>query len=1223
MPQMKCNPNVVSYSSAISACEKGGQWQLAMELLAEMPEKRISPNEVSYNAAISACEKGREWQLALGLLAQMSEVKVAPNRISFHAAISACGKASYWQMAVGLLCRMPQLMVLPNEISYNAAITACGKGSQWHIALELLNEMPARALTPDDVSFNAAISACEKAREWQRALGLLALMPQLRVAPNKISYGASISACEKVARWDLALQLLNQMPQAAVIPDVVGYSAAISACEKAGKWQLAAGLLHQMSENQVAPNRISYNAAISSCGTAGAWQPALALLDSMLLRSLLPDGQNAGSVAGALQVVASRDAAFEFLGKMLDLWTQRYNNNNDNKNNNNNNLQETATSATASQSYDESGYLEELPSAMQVLMTCPGVVAILKPAGVTTESAVRQLSQQLAREQSMSRPVDLQIVSRLDHPTSGVVPVATGVDGSPAANWLQAQFAGRLVEKEYLCLCEGPPLGAVGSKGDISTPLLTVEQDNGRVCRTETSPLGREAFTSYEVLARYLQPEPADPSQEPATSELMLLLVRPKTGRTHQIRVHLASIGRPLVGDLTYGAKWASLLPACTRLMNYLKFLSTCNLWLKLLSLGASPAQEEVSLVLAPEVERWRSNPTFATGVLSGLARNRLPEVARQVLSFMGQSRVEVNSFHCSAAISACEKAGKWQHALDLLSQMPQMRVSPTVMCYSAAISACEKGRKWQLALCTLGHMEESGIPPDSIIFNAVISACEKGGEWQLALGLLQNIFEMRLLPTVISYSAAISACEKGGQWQLALDLLAVMPQMRCEPNVVSYSSAISACEKGGQWQLAMELLAEMPERRISPNEVSYNAAISACEKGREWQLALGLLTQMPENKVTPSRISFNAAISSCTEYWQMAIDILGRMPQMMIQPNEISCSAAITACGKGSALGLLNEMPARGLTPNVVSYNAECVREGPRVAEGSRPPDLDARELGVPPDAVSQAGVLPDLIGYSAAISACDTAGEWQPALSVLEVANKLRETLGSTAAWQLLDKPTGTEEPDNESSYLEEVPSAMQVLMTRPGVVAILKPAGVTTESAVRLASEQRWPRPVDLQIVSRLDHPTSGVVGSKGDISTPLLTVVELDNGRQSEVSPLGREAFTSYEVMERFFPLPFEPFRHGDSELMLLLVRPRTGRMHQIRVHLASIGRPVVGDLTYGSKLASLLPACFRLFLHCKRTALRDLNGEPFFAEAPLSDELSDILSYLRPVAEPSQ
>ncbi|CAE8645022.1 unnamed protein product [Polarella glacialis] len=760
-----------------------------------------------------------------------------------------------------------------------------------------------------------------------------------------------------------------------------------------------------------------------------------------------------------------------------------------------------------------------------------------------------------------------------------------------------------------------------------------------------------------------------------------------------------------------------------------------------LLSLGASPAQEEVSLVLAPEVERWRSNPTFATGVLSGLARNRLPEVARQVLSFMGQSRVEVNSFHCSAAISACEKAGKWQHALDLLSQMPQMRVSPTVMCYSAAISACEKGRKWQLALCTLGHMEGSGIPPDSIIFNAVISACEKGGEWQLALGLLQNIFEMRLLPTVISYSAAISACEKGGQWQLALDLLAVMPQMRCEPNVVSYSSAISACEKGGQWQLAMELLAEMPERRISPNEVSYNAAISACEKGREWQLALGLLTQMPENKVTPSRISFNAAISSCTEYWQMAIDILGRMPQMMIQPNEISCSAAITACGKGSewelALGLLNEMPARGLTPNVVSYNA-AMSACEKGREWQRALDLLTwmRELGVPPDAVSygaaitacekvarwdlalhlldnmrQAGVLPDLIGYSAAISACDTAGEWQPALSVLEdmcrrellpngiqvgsVANKLRETLGSTAAWQLLDKilalwidtnssnsngnnnnknnnnnndrPTGTEEPDNESSYLEEVPSAMQVLMTRPGVVAILKPAGVTTESAVRqlsqqLASEQRWPRPVDLQIVSRLDHPTSGVVpvatgvdgspaanwlqaqfagrlvekeylclcegpplgevGSKGDISTPLLTV-ELDNGRQSEVSPLGREAFTSYEVMERFFPLPFEPFRHGDSELMLLLVRPRTGRMHQIRVHLASIGRPVVGDLTYGSKLASLLPACFRLFLHCKRTALRDLNGEPFFAEAPLSDELSDILSYLRPVAEPSQ
>ncbi|CAE8717490.1 unnamed protein product [Polarella glacialis] len=91
------------------------------------------------------------------------------------------------------------------------------------------------------------------------------------------------------------------------------------------------------------------------------------------------------------------------------------------------------------------------------------------------------------------------MVSRLDHPTSGVLPVALGVEGSAAAHWLTAQFSGRLVRKEYVCLCEGPSLGAIGSVGNISTNLYTQELDGGRTARTEVSPEGREALTSYEV----------------------------------------------------------------------------------------------------------------------------------------------------------------------------------------------------------------------------------------------------------------------------------------------------------------------------------------------------------------------------------------------------------------------------------------------------------------------------------------------------------------------------------------------------------------------------------------------------------------------------------------------------------------------------------------------------------------------------------------------------
>ena len=75
-------------------------------------------------------------------------------------------------------------------------------------------------------------------------------------------------------------------------------------------------------------------------------------------------------------------------------------------------------------------------------------------SGISTEDFVAQLG----------RAGELSIVSRLDYPTSGLLPLAVGVE-SPADHWLRAQFAGRLVWKEYVCLCQGPTLGEVGTQG--------------------------------------------------------------------------------------------------------------------------------------------------------------------------------------------------------------------------------------------------------------------------------------------------------------------------------------------------------------------------------------------------------------------------------------------------------------------------------------------------------------------------------------------------------------------------------------------------------------------------------------------------------------------------------------------------------------------------------------------------------------------------------------
>lgn len=122
-------------------------------------------------------------------------------------------------------------------------------------------------------------------------------------------------------------------------------------------------------------------------------------------------------------------------------------------------------------------------------------------------------------------------------------------------DWLEVQFAARSVEKEYLCVCEGPPLDS----GVVELPLFTDRYERGGARTVVCTKRGLPARTDYEVISKVT----AERSNESNVSgnEIMLVKVKPLTGRTHQIRVHMASLGRPILGDMTYGQKERSLIP--------------------------------------------------------------------------------------------------------------------------------------------------------------------------------------------------------------------------------------------------------------------------------------------------------------------------------------------------------------------------------------------------------------------------------------------------------------------------------------------------------------------------------------------------------------------------------------------------------------------------------------------------------------------------------------
>eukprot|EP00438_Fugacium_kawagutii_P011066 Skav221293 [mRNA] locus=scaffold2775:286295:287014:+ [translate_table: standard] len=187
---------------------------------------------------------------------------------------------------------------------------------------------------------------------------------------------------------------------------------------------------------------------------------------------------------------------------------------------------------------DLSRRLRQAGCTLSILAWRPGILAIAKPPDCTSESILEQLRDRM-RQSVDPTFAEFTSVSRLDFPTSGVLIVAHGKVNSVAANWLQTQFASRLVKKQYLCLVQGDSLGPVSFCGEISQPLLvkSVISRNGPSARVEPHELGQEAVTRFQVLGSFMAGD----------QEVTYLRVMPLTGRMHQIRVHFASIGRPLV----------------------------------------------------------------------------------------------------------------------------------------------------------------------------------------------------------------------------------------------------------------------------------------------------------------------------------------------------------------------------------------------------------------------------------------------------------------------------------------------------------------------------------------------------------------------------------------------------------------------------------------------------------------------------------------------------
>lgn len=228
----------------------------------------------------------------------------------------------------------------------------------------------------------------------------------------------------------------------------------------------------------------------------------------------------------------------------------------------------------------QSDELKPLNIPLKILYNNHGLLIVDKPAGLTVHPGAGFKGDTLAAallyhfsakggSSSGGKNIHLVgeehrpgIVHRLDKDTSGVILVALT---QGMYEHLKDAFAERKVKKEYIALV----LGKVEKSHEVIETPIGKSKSDFRKYTTKNMVQPKEAVTEYKVLEylyqknrRIVEPESENPTSDSSDSSdksgvdtYTLILVKLHTGRTHQIRVHMASIGHPLMGDQLYGTK--------------------------------------------------------------------------------------------------------------------------------------------------------------------------------------------------------------------------------------------------------------------------------------------------------------------------------------------------------------------------------------------------------------------------------------------------------------------------------------------------------------------------------------------------------------------------------------------------------------------------------------------------------------------------------------------
>ncbi|CAK8989425.1 Pentatricopeptide repeat-containing protein At5g02860 [Durusdinium trenchii] len=340
MPEKQLAVDLRALNGVLSACEEGGAWPWAIQLMADaVPE--LLPDVPCLRKALSSCRKGCAWRWALVLLDDFEGFGFLVDATTLRQAIAACEGAGREardakvalerrrkRQEVAHDARWPiQKKPVKTEVSerrtmkqeamkklsmgttsgpeamgyisllranfklsckeYTMLISFLSTRTLWKSALTLFSEMPEREAIPDQTAYTTAIAACRLAKRWTHALELYAKMCDELMPPTISTLNALISVCGQSERWREALLVFEEIAGFSLRPDGVTLKATLEAATEGRQWPLALRLLRATPQ----PEAYHFNQALRACERSSCWRESLQLLKDIRDSNLAPSLQ--------------------------------------------------------------------------------------------------------------------------------------------------------------------------------------------------------------------------------------------------------------------------------------------------------------------------------------------------------------------------------------------------------------------------------------------------------------------------------------------------------------------------------------------------------------------------------------------------------------------------------------------------------------------------------------------------------------------------------------------------------------------------------------------------------------------------------------------------------------------------------------------------------------------------------------------------------------------